>query len=532
MKSWVGWAICGAALAGWGGYRLMLRGQSEGGPKPGAKRPAPLVEVGVAGPATIDAELQAAGSLESPYRVQLSPQFSGRILSINAREGEAVKKGQILVQLDPADADAQVTAAKAQVAEAQSRLAQAALTRGSTGIQVQGQIDQQQAALETALAEQTQTERTLQAQIATAQNALNDAESRAKGVAAQVKSAMANKDRESANLDNAKARLARVEELYRQGYIAAQDVDDAKTQVQAQTDNVAVAAAQVEVAKQNAASSQSLVANARENLNIVRRRVEADLIAARAKSAQVRSALKLARANRAQNPAYEENLRALRASVDAAKANLAQALARRGNAALRSSVDGTVTQRNADPGALGSPGSAILIVQFLDWLYFNCSVPVDVAPQITPGMQVTINLKSGAVKGNVLLVNAAADPASRQVGIRIRLENADHKLLPGQTGNATFLIQSRQVAVAVPKESVVTVKDVPTVFVMGADNTVTGKAVKVGLANNKLVEVIEGISAGDKVVTLTYSPLKDGMAVRLPEPKGKGPDAKAPEGKK
>src|SRR5205814_7674240 len=68
-------------------------------------------------------------------------------------------------------------------------------------------------------------------------------------------------------------------------------------------------------------------------------------------------------------------------------------------------------------------------------------------------------------------------------------------------------------------------KDVEGVFVVGKDNKVTFRPVKVGIAGEKHFEVISGIKAGDKIVAGTYQAireLKDGALVR----QAKTPDTK------
>jgi HlyD family secretion protein len=73
-------------------------------------------------------------------------------------------------------------------------------------------------------------------------------------------------------------------------------------------------------------------------------------------------------------------------------------------------------------------------------------------------------------------------------------------------------------------------KDVEGVFVVGADNKVVFRPVKVGIAGEKHFEVLSGLKDGDKIVAGTYQAirdLKDGALVR----EQKQPDAKKPQGK-
>ena len=69
-------------------------------------------------------------------------------------------------------------------------------------------------------------------------------------------------------------------------------------------------------------------------------------------------------------------------------------------------------------------------------------------------------------------------------------------------------------------------KDVEGVFVVGSDNKVTFRPVKVGIAGEKDFEILSGLKEGEKIVAGTYQAireLKDGALVRAPKPDTKKP---------
>jgi HlyD family secretion protein len=69
-------------------------------------------------------------------------------------------------------------------------------------------------------------------------------------------------------------------------------------------------------------------------------------------------------------------------------------------------------------------------------------------------------------------------------------------------------------------------KDVEGVFVVGSDNKVTFRPVKVGIAGEKHFEILGGLKEGEKIVAGTYQAireLKDGALVRAPKPDAKKP---------
>jgi HlyD family secretion protein len=73
-------------------------------------------------------------------------------------------------------------------------------------------------------------------------------------------------------------------------------------------------------------------------------------------------------------------------------------------------------------------------------------------------------------------------------------------------------------------------KDVEGVFVVGTDNKVTFRPVKVGIAGEKDFEVLSGVKAGDKIVAGTYQAireLKDGATIRETKVDAKKPPVKS-----
>lgn len=199
---------------------------------------APAVELAAAGPRTIVQGVEAVGTAEAAHRAALSPKVGGRIEYLTAREGDAVQAGQVLVRIDPSEIHAQVLQQEANVAQARARLAQAQLNENPTEVGVQGQIRQQNAGLASARAEYEQANSNIDAQIASADAAVAQSESRLRGAQALAGNAQSVLEREQASLANAETRLTRTESLYKQGFIAAQEVDDARTAVEVQKKTV------------------------------------------------------------------------------------------------------------------------------------------------------------------------------------------------------------------------------------------------------------------------------------------------------
>ncbi len=522
MKPWAWFILFIVAIAALVGWRIKANAGVE--EEVGAHgRRTPVVEVVVAGPATIADTIEAVGSLESPQRVELAPKSTGRIEYLQVREGDEVRAGQALVRIDPSESDAQVVQAQASLAAARARLAEAKFGQGSSRVSVSSQIENQAAGVKSAEADLEQVRRNSESSVQSAKAQVSDADSKIKAADSQVANTEAVLGREKASLKNAQTKLARTEELYRQGFIAAQEVDDARTAVDVQAGNVKVAEAQLASAKQARASAVSQHDVAKLQQTIAERKAQSDIAASEARLVQAKSALKVANANEAQNPAYEENLAALQAAVDAAQAQLSLARSVHSNTVLSSPIDGVVTARNADPGSLASPGQPVLEVQSLDWLFFKSSLPIEAVSLVKKGqtVEMTVDGAEGRTfQGTVTHVNLVADAASRQFDVQVRLENPDRALRPGMFGRIKIVTKRVEAKVAVPKESVKESVEGKTAVVIDGEKKASVREVETGATDGNMIEITSGIEPGEQVVTLSFMQLRDGQTVQLPGAKG------------
>ena len=502
------------------GWRYTTKGAAEAelaGQQTARQGSAPAVETANAGPRTIVQGIDALGTAEAAQRAALSPKVSGRIEFLQAREGDAVRAGQALVRIDPSEIQAQVLQQEANVAQTQARLAQAQLTESPTEVGVQGLLRQQNAGLTSALADYDQTRANLESQVASADALVAQAGARLRSAQALAGNAQSVLKREQASLANAQTRLTRTESLYKQGFIAAQEVDDARTAVEVQRKTVEVSKGQLQSATSSVAGAQSDLNVATNSASIVRRKGTSDIAAAKAKVDQASAGVDVASANRAQSPAYRQNLAALRASVNAAQAQLRQARAQLSQTLLVSPVDGVVTMRNGDPGSMASPSQPVLVVETVDSLIVVASLPLEHSDKVRVGQAVEIAfdaMPGRMVEGVVANINPSADLQSRQFGIRIRVPNPDRVIKSGMYGRATIVDRKVAAGVAVPREAV---RKSPSggsvVTVIDAENVAHDRSIQVGIADTSHVEILGGLKAGEKVVTLAYRPVRDGQKV-------------------
>jgi RND family efflux transporter MFP subunit len=511
------------------GYKVIAKTASEADSKQAGQarlHAASVVTVAAAGPKDIASTAQAVGTLESPYQVNLAPNVSGRIDYLEAREGDEVKPGQVLARIDPEYVEGQILQAQGNLAAAQQNLVKTKITQEANTVLINTTIAQNQAAVASAQADYNETIITEEATKQAAHMATVDAEAKVASATSAVATSEANVNLAKANLEDAQAKYARTYNLYSQGFDSPQDLDDQLAAEKVDQATVRAQEKMLDAAKSALHSTKAEYTEAADNEAIAIKKESSDIADAKAKLTQSKQTLASAVANRAQIPAYAENLASLYSQVVAAKATLNQAVAQRAYLIVKSSIEGTVTRRLMDPGAEAVAGSPIVIVQYLRQLFMTAALPVEFSSQIHMGMDMVINLDALPNKtfhGKIVYINKSADPTSRQFMIRSKLDNSDHLLRPGMYAKISIVTSYIHAPIAVPREAVTTDEsNNSTVTTVDSNMVAHVTPVTLGSQDANYIEILSGIKAGEKVITLTYRPVADGTKVKLGSWKVKG----------
>src|SRR5204863_8460417 len=101
--------------------------------------------------------------------------------------------------------------------------------------------------------------------------------------------------------------------------------------------------------------------------------------------------------------------------------------------------------------------------------------------------------------GRVIFVSSVVDPESRTVKVRTEVTNVDDRLKPDMFANVEIVTDLNRSAISVPQSAVLDDGGKSVVFVADG-NGYKKKIVTAGIKGNDRVEIVDGLSAGDKVV--------------------------------
>jgi membrane fusion protein (multidrug efflux system) len=201
---------------------------------------------------------------------------------------------------------------------------------------------------------------------------------------------------------------------------------------------------------------------------------------------------------------------------------------------ITSPIDGIVGTTLVKAGSLVGRGESTLLttVSRVDPIFFRAGLSeadyLDIARRADEirrehgGEKVPIQLilADGTVHphtGQLDAVERAIDPTTGTIAMQFTFPNPDRLVRPGQYGRIRFVVEVKKGALLVPQRAVQELQNLRTVAVVGADDTVTIRTVKVGPRFESLWVIEEGLKPGDRVVVEGLQRIREGIKV-TPKP--------------
>jgi membrane fusion protein, multidrug efflux system len=178
---------------------------------------------------------------------------------------------------------------------------------------------------------------------------------------------------------------------------------------------------------------------------------------------------------------------------------------------------GIVGLRRVSVGEYITAGQALVNLEAIDPVKADFRVPEKFLPAIRVGQ--TIRIKVDAFpdenfEGNVYAIDPRLDVSGRSLLVRAMVPNKEQLLRPGLFARITVLLQLKEDALSVPEQAIVPQGDSQFVFKI-VDGKVQLTKVVTGTRREGRVEIVEGLSAGDQVVTAGQLKIRDGAAVSI-----------------
>jgi RND family efflux transporter MFP subunit len=225
----------------------------------------------------------------------------------------------------------------------------------------------------------------------------------------------------------------------------------------------------------------------------------------------------------AQTASAEAELASAKQQLEVAQANQKQYTALSSYTRIVAPFAGVITNRYADTGALIAAGTssstqAIPVVRLAQTskLRLVLPIPESVAAQIHLGdpVKVQVQALNQEIEGKVSRFADSLDRATRTMETEIDFDNRAGHLIPGMYTETRLSLREKKNALTIPLQAVSRNGEEATVLAVNADNVVEERNVRLGGEDSTRIEVLSGLSEGERVIIGNRSEYHSGEKIQ------------------
>ena len=224
----------------------------------------------------------------------------------------------------------------------------------------------------------------------------------------------------------------------------------------------------------------------------------------------------------AQVSSAEAALNAAQQALEVAEANAKQYVALSEYTRIVAPFTGVVTIRYADTGSLIAAGTAsstqstpVVRIAQISVLRLVLPIPESIAGEIRLGDPVKVHVQAlnQDIVGKVSRFAQSLDVQTRTMETEIDFENSNGKLLPGMYTETVLQLSDRKDVLVVPMEAVTQNAGEARILVVNGQNIVEERKVKLGTQGKSTVEVLSGLTDGERIIVGNQSQFRSGQKV-------------------
>lgn len=210
-----------------------------------------------------------------------------------------------------------------------------------------------------------------------------------------------------------------------------------------------------------------------------------------------------------------------RAKLESAQASVVAKQALIKKKTVRAPFSGKLGIRKVNLGQYLAPGSQIVLLQQVDPIYADYSLPERFYEQVSVEQKIELTVQAypdRVFSGRITALDPGIDPGTRSVRVRAKLENPGGLMRPGMFVQIKTLLPERRDVLTVPRTAVTYNPYGDAVFVISKQDgqmVVKIRTIETGDARGERVEVVNGLEAGEKVVAAGTVKLRNGQSVQI-----------------
>jgi membrane fusion protein (multidrug efflux system) len=185
---------------------------------------------------------------------------------------------------------------------------------------------------------------------------------------------------------------------------------------------------------------------------------------------------------------------------------------------IRAPFRGVVGERRVDIGSRVEKKTALVRIDAIDRLQVTFGISDEGLPHARAGMKVQAWVRpypGEKFPGEVFYVAPTLDPRNRRIFVKAWIENRDHRLAPGLFANVDLEVRRVESAMVVPESAVALDDQGPYVWKVDDEQRVSRLPVEIGLRERGIVEVVQGLPPGTRVVSAGTHKVSEGSRVEI-----------------
>lgn len=183
---------------------------------------------------------------------------------------------------------------------------------------------------------------------------------------------------------------------------------------------------------------------------------------------------------------------------------------------LKAPFSGVIGLRNVSLGSYINATSLVANIQVLNPIKVDFTVPEKYTSQVKVGETITFTTEGSAERytGKVYAMDNQIDPITRSLKIRATAQNPSGRLKPGAFVKVDFSLKEIDNALMIPTEAIVPILKGQQVFI-SKDGKAKAVVVEVGVRTDSRIQILNGIQAGDTIITSGLMGMKPDTKVKF-----------------
>lgn len=209
------------------------------------------------------------------------------------------------------------------------------------------------------------------------------------------------------------------------------------------------------------------------------------------------------------------SIESAKASVEAQKVNIEKLQNDLNNVVIKAPISGVISEKNVNVGQIINQGAVLAKINDISYVFATIQVQQEKINDIKVGKPAEVTLEDNNTVHNGTLdsIDLSGDSTLRVFNCKIKMENSNKELLPGEYAKVNFSnTENNNKVITIPVSSLAGSEGDYYVFIN--DNGVASKvSVDIGDADENNVEIISGVKEGDEIICTNMSSLKDGCKI-------------------